>query len=219
MWPFSSPTSDNTSLQQPQAVPPSACPVDHSTREQWLNSNSSNPAGSVAQPPASSAGSATELSTVREVSSIPRWLPSKQQSQSQPSPSSSPSSSSAATPVVNTDSGEAVPPPACPARSAPTGASSASESPAAPVENWVYPSPSSFYSALQRKNRPADARDMDIVVPIHNAVNERVWAQVLEWERDALGLSGKEPVESKLVSFVGRPKDVSPRARWKTMIG
>lgn len=56
-------------------------------------------------------------------------------------------------------------------------------------------------------------------MPIHNAVNERVWAQVLEWEKDALGVEKDDEVKSKLVSFIGRPKDVSPRARWKTLIG
>lgn len=86
-------------------------------------------------------------------------------------------------------------------------------------ENWVYPSPASFYSALQRKDRNPNARDMGIVVPIHNAVNERVWNQVLEWEREAMGLEPGQDPGSKLVSFVGKPKEVSPRARWKTLIG
>lgn len=86
-------------------------------------------------------------------------------------------------------------------------------------ENWVYPSPASFYSALQRKDRNPNARDMGIVVPIHNAVNERVWNQVLEWEREAMGLDPGQDPGSKLVSFVGKPKEVSPRARWKTLIG
>jgi len=60
---------------------------------------------------------------------------------------------------------------------------------------------------------------MDIVVPIHNAVNERVWQQVLEWERHALGLKEGEDTGVKLVSFMGRPKEMSPRARWKSFIG
>lgn len=55
---------------------------------------------------------------------------------------------------------------------------------------------------------------MPIVVPIHNAVNERVWEQVMEWERVDGGAEG-----SKLVSFVGKPKELSPRARWKTLVG
>lgn len=60
---------------------------------------------------------------------------------------------------------------------------------------------------------------MDIVVPIHNAVNERVWQQVLDWERSAMGLKQGEETGVKLVSFMGRPKQMSPRARWKSLIG
>lgn len=85
--------------------------------------------------------------------------------------------------------------------------------------NWVYPSPASFYTALERKNRNPRAQDMDIVVPIHNAVNERVWHQVLEWERAAMGLEPGQETGSRLVSFVGKPKQMSPRARWKSLIG
>lgn len=79
----------------------------------------------------------------------------------------------------------------------------------------MYPSPLSFYNALERKNRDPQAKDMPIVVPIHNAVNEKVWQDVLQWEREA----GAREGDSKLVSFIGRPKDLSPRARWKSIIG
>ncbi|KAI5477426.1 Armadillo repeat containing protein [Pseudohyphozyma bogoriensis] len=82
-------------------------------------------------------------------------------------------------------------------------------------EKWVYPSPSSFFSALARKNRAPNPDDMPVVVPIHNAVNERVWEQVLQWEREA----GAKDSEVRLVSFVGRPKDFTPRARWRNLIG
>ncbi|MCO5593699.1 hypothetical protein L7F22_047716 [Adiantum nelumboides] len=53
--------------------------------------------------------------------------------------------------------------------------------------NWVYPSPSQFFQAMKRKaaqnlyDQPKE-EDMPIVVPIHNAVNERAWKQLLEWE-------------------------------------
>jgi hypothetical protein len=71
---------------------------------------------------------------------------------------------------------------------------------------------------------------MPVVVPIHNAVNERVWEMVLEWEKLALASSdvggrgggeGREgdKRESRLVSFIGRPKDLSLRARFKGFLG
>lgn len=99
-------------------------------------------------------------------------------------------------------------------------ANSAEQAATIPSEsNWVYPSPASFYTALERKHRNPRAQDMDIVVPIHNAVNERVWHQVLEWERAAMGLAPGQETGSRLVSFVGKPKQMSPRARWKSLIG
>ena len=54
-------------------------------------------------------------------------------------------------------------------------------------DRWVYPSEAMFFAALRRKGTAAgaDARpaDMKRVVPLHNAVNERVWAEIVAWER------------------------------------
>ena len=137
------------------------------------------------------------LSPEREISSIPRWLPS--------TPSDAPLDPSACPARSSTP---ATPPSACPA------ATPADPTPAGTSqENWVYPSPLSFFSALERKERNPQAPDMPIVVPIHNAVNERVWEQVLQWEKEA-GATG-----TRLVNFVGRPKEPSPRARWMSFIG
>ncbi|BGP18056.1 hypothetical protein JCM10213_008408 [Rhodosporidiobolus nylandii] len=220
MWPFTSAPAPT------DAAPPSACPVDHSTRESWLaqqqqqNGGNGSPTSAPHSFPARGGGDrqAQYLSTEREVSSIPRWLPppSAASSSSSDSPSSAP-------PAHDGHSAPA-PPSACPMHEGNAGVapgSNTAEAAAAQpgAENWVYPSPASFYTALQRKDRNPRAADMNTVVPIHNAVNERVWQQVLEWEREALGLPEGAEVPSKLVSFVGRPKDVSPRARWKTLIG
>jgi cytochrome c heme-lyase len=51
-------------------------------------------------------------------------------------------------------------------------------------KNWIYPSEQMFFDAMRRKNWNPNEVDMKTVVPIHNAVNERAWAQILEWERD-----------------------------------
>ena len=50
--------------------------------------------------------------------------------------------------------------------------------------NWLYPSPQMFYNSLVRKQKAdnVDARDMNIVVSIHNEMNERTWALLREWE-------------------------------------
>ncbi|KDE05282.1 hypothetical protein MVLG_04314 [Microbotryum lychnidis-dioicae p1A1 Lamole] len=206
MWPFTSNAEPSTSSEP---IPESACPVDRSTRSAWVKEAQQHEKRAQTAP--SRPPTSQQLSTEREVSSIPRWLPN----QSTPSPS---------TPTPSSTSSEAdptLPPSACPAHSTSVTAkpTSDSTSPTTQTENWVYPSPSSFYSALQRKARPANASDMPIVVPIHNAVNEKVWQDVLDWERLALGKANGEEVGSKLVSFVGKPKDLSPRARWKSLIG
>ncbi|KAA1123065.1 Cytochrome c1 heme lyase [Puccinia graminis f. sp. tritici] len=91
-------------------------------------------------------------------------------------------------------------------------------------QNWIYPSPSQFYNALKRKNRNPRAEDMYTVVPIHNAVNERVWRQVLEWEAGyGRGSFDRWPRSGKsgpmLCSFRGRPDDLSPRAWIKVLSG
>lgn len=83
--------------------------------------------------------------------------------------------------------------------------------------NWVYPSPAQFYSALQRKHRSeANASDMSVIVPVHNAVNEKCWADVLKWE---LNEAQAKQEDVKLVSFKGRPQDLTPRARWYSLLG
>jgi cytochrome c heme-lyase len=40
-----------------------------------------------------------------------------------------------------------------------------------------------FFEAMKRKGYSSDAKDMKTIVPIHNAVNERAWKEIKEWER------------------------------------
>lgn len=49
--------------------------------------------------------------------------------------------------------------------------------------NWVYPSEKMFFEAMKRKGYNSEEKDMKMVVPIHNAVNERAWKEIREWER------------------------------------
>ena len=48
--------------------------------------------------------------------------------------------------------------------------------------NWIYPSERMFFEAMKRKGHDPRAADMRTVVPIHNAVNERAWAEIKAWE-------------------------------------
>lgn len=63
---------------------------------------------------------------------------------------------------------------------------------------WMYPSPQMFYNAMQRKGHTPDAGDMDLVVTIHNMVNEQCWVKILEWEKSHGASSSPSPNDSSL---------------------
>lgn len=69
---------------------------------------------------------------------------------------------------------------------------------------------------MARKNHSPQAADMKTIVPIHNAVNERAWSEVKKWED---GRGGEACGGIKLVNFKGRPGELSPKARWKMLLG
>ena len=87
--------------------------------------------------------------------------------------------------------------------------------PRADAENttWLYPSPQMFYNAMQRKGKDPRVEDMDVIVSIHNVVNEQTWQAVLCWER--YYAPGGEP---RLKRFLGRPEKLSPRAWMRTRL-
>lgn len=82
--------------------------------------------------------------------------------------------------------------------------------------NWVYPSQQQFYNAMKRKNWDPSADDMQTVVPIHNAVNERAWMEILKWEQ---GEGGDKCGGPQLVKFQGDSKKISPKARVNMVFG
>jgi len=83
-------------------------------------------------------------------------------------------------------------------------------------DKWVYPSESQFFAAMARKNHDPQAKDMKVIVPIHNAVNERTWYEILKWEE---GRGSDVCGGLKLVSFKGKSQELSPRARFKSLLG
>ncbi|ODQ63834.1 cytochrome c1 heme lyase-like protein [Nadsonia fulvescens var. elongata DSM 6958] len=83
-------------------------------------------------------------------------------------------------------------------------------------KNWVYPSQEQFFNAMKRKNWDPNARDMETIVPIHNAVNERAWYEILRWEE---GRGGEACGGPTLVSFKGDSKALTPAARWNMLFG
>lgn len=74
--------------------------------------------------------------------------------------------------------------------------------------NWIYPSTQMFYDAMRRKGHAPDAADMQLVVDIHNIVNEKCWVEVLKWER----MHQAECTTASLARFTGRPDTLSPKA-------
>lgn len=84
---------------------------------------------------------------------------------------------------------------------------------------WVYPSEQMFYNALRRKGKAEDVDEaaMPAVIAIHNNMNERAWAHVLEWE--AMHCDECEPEKISLLRFVGRPHELSLKARVRTALG
>ena len=89
--------------------------------------------------------------------------------------------------------------------------------------HWVYPSEQQFYNAMRRKGykledmaEPAPDSPLAVVpyiVRIHNAVNERCWMEICRWERDLH--SNQQP---RLIRFMGRPNDLSPKAWFNSRI-
>lgn len=82
--------------------------------------------------------------------------------------------------------------------------------------NWIYPSQKQFFEAMQRKNWNPEASDMQTIVPIHNSVNEQAWRIINIWEK---GQGGEKCGGIKLTSFKGDSKKLTPRARWRLLLG
>lgn len=87
--------------------------------------------------------------------------------------------------------------------------------------NWIYPSEKMFFEAMKRKNFSPQATDMATIVPIHNAVNERAWKEIKEWESrfSWSRQANKDCGGPRLHSFSGDSQKLSPRARWNGLLG
>jgi cytochrome c heme-lyase len=49
-------------------------------------------------------------------------------------------------------------------------------------ESWTYPSNLMFYNALKRKGFETEPQDVDVMVQVHNFLNESVWEEIKQWE-------------------------------------
>jgi len=199
------------------------CPVDHKTREAWLQQAraSAPPATtSPSSPPPPAAQSQTQPPS--SSSSWSSWLrlPSfSRQQQQQPSASTTtprPPSLGEAREISTIPRSSNPGASACPEAPAPAPANNELETGASPTGNWIYPSEKMFFEAMKRKGHTATPSDMKTVVPIHNAVNERAWAEILRWEAP---FATKECGGPRLHSFAGESKRLTPKARVNTLLG
>lgn len=65
-----------------------------------------------------------------------------------------------------------------------------------------------FYNALKRKGFETAPEDIEVMVDVHNFLNEGVWAEVMKWE----GMHRAECAQPTLSRFRGRPQELSPKA-------
>ncbi|RYO86960.1 hypothetical protein DL764_008927 [Monosporascus ibericus] len=149
------------------------------------------------------------LGTEREVSTIPRTAMSSYPA-SYSAAASAPLPSAAAAATASSPLGTTASHGAPANNEQETGADAASG-------NWIYPSERMFFEAMRRKGHDPRAPDMRAVVPIHNAVNERAWAEIKAWEGPWVqGTSCSGP---RLDSFSGLAGRMSPRARVNGLLG
>ncbi|WQF81083.1 Putative holocytochrome c/c1 synthase [Colletotrichum destructivum] len=235
LTPFSSSSSSspvsNTTSTTPSASSASntaeACPVDHKSREAWLAqaraaSAAANPHVQPADQqtpskPLDQAPSQPSRSWTQSLKSyIPFASPSSSAAQDAPNPARSPTTKSGLDTEREVSTIPRTATSAYPGDSRPsnheqeTGADEA-------TGNWIYPSQKMFFDAMKRKGHDTRAADMATVVPIHNAVNERAWKEIKEWEQPYL--EGTACDGPKLHSFLGLSTNMSPKARINTLLG
>merc|ERR1712217_182654 len=87
--------------------------------------------------------------------------------------------------------------------------------PSSTGEPFMYPSEKQFYGAATAKGHDLNPSDMSMVIAIHNAVNEQTWQEISKYER----LHATECPVPQLVRFLGRPGEISPKARLLSMMG
>ncbi|KAG5978122.1 hypothetical protein E4U55_006394 [Claviceps digitariae] len=188
--------------------PPISCPVTHHSSttpsKTWTQSlssylpwsSSTSPASSPSAPTTPAARAPTTLDTNRVISTIPRAVTTT--TANPPCPVSDDIASSSRSDAA-------------------AAANHEIESGIDPSGKWVYPSEKMFFEAMKRKGYDARVADMKTVVPIHNAVNERAWQEIVEWETPYLSQSSCQGPQ--LESFANKSNRMTPTARLNTILG
>jgi cytochrome c heme-lyase len=161
---------------------PEVCPVDHKTRAAWLNANpTSTFPGQSKEANQASKGNSCDSTQVLDQQTPPtpqgffsRWF-------SSPPPAPVP----AAPKILGEDREISTIPRASAVdnRAGARPANSEGEGGVSESGNWIYPSEKMFFEAMKRKGHEGRTADMKTIVPMHNAINERSWKEIKEWER------------------------------------
>ncbi|KAI0438933.1 cytochrome c/c1 heme-lyase [Xylaria telfairii] len=194
-----------------------SCPVDHGAREVWMQqarAASEAPANMPSTSPQASSSWSSYLPRLPFFSSTATTSPSPSQATAPGAPkhlgvdrevSTIPRTSMS--PGISQSRSDHAPPAN---NEQETGADGA-------TGNWIYPSERMFFEAMKRKGHDPRAADMRTVVPIHNAVNERAWAEIKAWEGP--WIQGSSCGGPRLHSFSGLSTQMSPKARFNTFLG
>jgi cytochrome c heme-lyase len=203
-----------------QDDPAAACPVDHKTREAWLaQARAQNGSNAPSNPHNTPIPTPAAPSQPQAASPVQQSCDSSSLDQSTTSPS--PTSTSVLSQLrLNTDREISTIPRALPDLPPQPNARAANNEKDTGADkktgNWIYPSEQMFFDAMRRKAFDPSAPDMRTIVPIHNAVNERAWSEIKTWEA---GYGSEACGGPKLSSFSGLSTSLTPRARWKSLLG
>lgn len=167
----------------------SACPVDHEAREAWLNearkSGRQIPPHPMPLPSKPSPILTDESCDSTNIDQQPApKAPSILQALQKKTQKNSPLATDREVSTIP----RALPPETAPAKEE-RPANNEGESGFDKSGKWIYPSEQMFFEAMRRKNHDPKVEDMRTIVPIHNAVNERAWGEILAWERGKGGES------------------------------
>jgi cytochrome c heme-lyase len=81
---------------------------------------------------------------------------------------------------------------------------------------WVYPSEQQVFNAMKRKGwEGIEEEAIPSFLMVHNSVNERSWREVCKWEHSSDSTRIQQH-DIQLVRFEGRPKDISPKAWFRS---
>jgi cytochrome c heme-lyase len=198
-----------------QDDPAAACPVDHKTREAWLAQARANGSQTANPHDSSTSASPSTSSASSPSTAVPASCDSSTLNQSTSSPAPTATSLLSHLQLATSREVSTIPralPDLPSARPANNERDTGSDK---KTGNWIYPSEQMFFEAMRRKSYDPKETDMKTIVPIHNAVNERAWYEIKKWEAGRSDACGGP----KLASFSGLSTSLTPRARWKALMG